>query len=566
MNDIRFITAEYAERIENNKNSLIELFRTMGHPEIAEKLIRELDEISAENRIKLAFAGQYSAGKSTIISALTGDNTLKIDSNISTEYAKDYSWGNVVLTDTPGLYTGNAEHDTRTIEAISRSDLLIYCITSDLFNQYTLKDFKRWAYKENYKRKMFLVINKMSKESGNYEDLKENYSLSLNISLSPNSLDEFRYAFFDAKDYRDGLKDHDADLMKYSHFEDFIVILNDFIRDKGEIGKFDTPVMILKSYIDDYIEGLSQDDSNKEYSALLSRLERAVYEIRRRISDEAEHLIRSGLKPIIDKGFELSGKIGLEEIVFSEKDLEELVKKCCDSLNNKLSELCEKGYSQLQEKIEGILQSDLAVVFFDSVKNINSRASIFENKDNKVKRMQFESINEIVERVTGKTVELATKSGVQSAGFFLRASEASGSQIHQVVLNIGRTLGHKFRPWEAVNIAKHIGNVAKAIGPIMGVLSIALEVKDMIKEAEQDKKLEVARIECRKSYEDIESDLEQQYRDELRNMFTSFDNVTRQVQEDREKVQNVMKKNNDTVKRLLDIRRDLIDIQSNLFC
>jgi inorganic pyrophosphatase len=87
----------------------------------------------------------------------------------------------------------------------------------------------------------------------------------------------------------------------------------------------------------------------------------------------------------------------------------------------------------------------------------------------------------------------------------------------------------------------------------------------MIAEAEEEKKIEVARIECRKTYEDIESDLEQQYRDELRNMFTSFDNVTKQVQEDREKIENVMKKNPQITQKLLDIRRDLMDIQSSIF-
>jgi predicted GTPase len=87
MSDIKFVTAEYAERIEKDKNELIELFRTTGQSERAENLIRELNEIASEDRIKLAFVGQYTAGKSTIISALTGDNTIKIDSNISTEYA-----------------------------------------------------------------------------------------------------------------------------------------------------------------------------------------------------------------------------------------------------------------------------------------------------------------------------------------------------------------------------------------------------------------------------------------------------------------------------------------------
>lgn len=565
MNDIKFLTTEYAERIEKDKNELIQLFRDNKHGERADELEKQLDSIAAEKRIKLVFIGQYTAGKSTVISALSGDNSIKIDSDISTEHPADYSWGNVILTDTPGLYTENKEHDARTIEMIKQSDLLIYCVTSDLFNQYTLEDFKKWAFEYGYAGKMFLVINKMSKEAGEYDDLCTSYLTTLNKALYPHSVEEFAHAFIDAKDYKDGCKDNDRELIEYSHFEDFIEILNDFIKSKGQIGKFDTPIMILKAAIDSAIEDLAEDESNKEYGALLSRIERAVDEIRNKLSVESSNLIRKHLKPIIDKGFELSRKIGLENVEFSDEDVENLVKKCCEALNEQLSNLCEKGNASLQEEIEGILESDLATYFFDTVKDVNEKASIFESSGNKVKRIQFESVKGLVENITGKTVQLATKGGTESAKFFLRASEVSSSQLHNVVLNVGHAFGVKFKPWQAVNIAKNIGNVAKVLGPVVSALGLIIDIKDSVKENIEDKKVERARIECRQSFSEIESDIERQYMEELSNMFSSYDDVTKQVQEDREKVQNIMKKDDQTVRKLLDIRRDLMDIQRSIF-
>ena len=171
----------------------------------------------------------------------------------------------------------------------------------------------------------------------------------------------------------------------------------------------------------------------------------------------------------------------------------------------------------------------------------------------------------MVENITGKTVQLATKGGSQSAQFLIKASEASGSQIHSVVLNVGHAFGVKFKPWQAVNIAKNIGNVAKILGPVVSVLGLAIDIKDSVQESLEDKRVEKARIECRQSFSDMESDIEKQYMDELSNMFTTYDDVTRQVQEDREKVQNIMKKDDQTVKKLLDIRRDLMEIQSSIF-
>ena len=565
MGDVKFITTEYAERIEHDKNELLELFRSNNHSDKADSLEKQLNDIANEKRIKLVFIGQYTAGKSTVISALSGDTTIKIDSDISTEHPADYSWGNVILTDTPGLYTENKEHDARTIEMIKQSDLLIYCITSDLFNQYTLKDFEKWAFEYGYAGKMFLVINKMSKEAGEYEELCKNYLTTLNTALYPHSVNEFAHAFIDAKDYKDGVKDNDRGFIEYSHFEDFISNLNDFIKAKGQIGKFDTPVMILKSAIDRAIEELGEDESNKDYSALLSRIERAVDEIRNKISVEAGNLIRKQLKPIIDKGFELSRKIGLEKVDFSDEEIEALVHRCCEALNGQLSNLCEKGTEALRKEIEGIMQSDLAIFFFDTVKDINEKASIFESSGNKAKRIQFESIKGLVQNITGKTIQLATKGGTQSANFFIKATEASGSQLHTFVLNTGHFFGVKFQPWQAVNIAKDIGNVAKVVGPVLAFVGLAIDIKNSIQEEQEAKKIEKARIECRQSFTDIENDIERQYMEELSRMFSAYDDVTSQVQEDRERVQNIMKKDNLMVKKLLDIRRDLTDIQRNLF-
>ena len=182
-----------------------------------------------------------------------------------------------------------------------------------------------------------------------------------------------------------------------------------------------------------------------------------------------------------------------------------------------------------------------------------------------MKRIQFESVKGLVENITGKTVQLATKGGSQSAQFLIKASEASGSQIHNVVLNVGHAFGVKFKPWQAVNIAKNIGNVAKILGPVVSVLALFVDIKDSVKESIEDKKVEKARIECRQSFADIESDIERQYMEELSNMFSCYDDVTKQVQEDREKVQNIMKKDDRTVRKLLDIRRDLMDIQRSIF-
>ena len=50
--------------------------------------------------------GQYSSGKSNIISALTGRKDIKIDANVATDIVSEYLWNNIVLMDTPGILAG----------------------------------------------------------------------------------------------------------------------------------------------------------------------------------------------------------------------------------------------------------------------------------------------------------------------------------------------------------------------------------------------------------------------------------------------------------------------------
>ena len=106
MNREKFIAAEYAKRISSCRDRLFTLYSNNGYDTEIQEVKSLLSRISSEEMIRVVFIGQYTSGKSTIISALTGDVTIRIDSDIATDVESDYNWsGGVVLTDKPGLYT-----------------------------------------------------------------------------------------------------------------------------------------------------------------------------------------------------------------------------------------------------------------------------------------------------------------------------------------------------------------------------------------------------------------------------------------------------------------------------
>jgi len=565
-NSNSFMVGEIEKRIALSKRRLLELYIDNGYSDEAERLKSALENISENNTIRIVFIGQYDAGKSTIISALTSDDSIKIDSDVATAYVCDYSWNNVILTDTPGLYSGNTEHDNRTIEAIKTSDLLIYSITSDLFNQYTKVDFERWAFEIGYAGKMFLVINKMSKEAGVYDDLVTNYKTTLNKALMPHSINEFYNSFVDAKDYKDGIRENDQTLIDFSHFEDFVIQLNAFIKNKGILGRLDTPVKILKSSIDEMDQKVLDDDKDRAFSALLSRIEKRIDQQRSQFQIDSRRIIKAELKAIKEKGYALSRDYGVKEIAFSEDDFNELISSTCESINSELSQLCDSNVQTLNEEVENVLYSQPASYFLNSIEgSYSEKKSLFEKQEVRVARIQIESIKNIIEGITGKTISLATKTGTQSAGFFIKASEASGSALQQFTYKAGKFLGYKFKPWQSANIAKNVGNVAKCAGPVISVLGFLYNVKETVDDNIRAKEIQKGQLEYRQYFIDVADDLEKSYTEELKGMYDIYDEISSQVQQNRNKVQSVISANNSMAKEMTEIRDDLVKIQKEIF-
>src|SRR5659263_360122 len=100
-----FLVDQINTKFRDVSNEAIPLLSGHGNGETAMEVTRILEEAGKSDLLKVVFVGQYSAGKSTIISALTGNRNIKIDADIATDKTTDYPWNGILLTDTPGLWT-----------------------------------------------------------------------------------------------------------------------------------------------------------------------------------------------------------------------------------------------------------------------------------------------------------------------------------------------------------------------------------------------------------------------------------------------------------------------------
>jgi len=193
---------------------------------IYKKMHEELDKYRQEGFLTTAFVGQYSAGKSTIISAMTGRRDIHIGADITTDKTTSYDWNGIKLIDTPGLFTDRKDHDEITYNTIRQADLLIFCLTYMLFDAITVENFKKLAYELGYRWKMMLVVNKMSDGAGEEAELIANYRHSLAVALEPYKIDDFTICFIDAKDYCEGVDEDDKFLREISRLQTFTDALN----------------------------------------------------------------------------------------------------------------------------------------------------------------------------------------------------------------------------------------------------------------------------------------------------------------------------------------------------
>ena len=503
---------QFASRKDDLQKKILQLVGKNSQ-ETAEKLAQELDAQSHEDKLKIAFVGQHNSGKSTIISALTGNRHIKISNNVETDIPADYAWEGVLLTDTPGLYAGKKEeHDILSLQKIKESDLLVFCITSSLFDDLLIKNFIELAYKQAFKSKIYIVINKMSQESGEFDQLVIHYTdtLSKTLGKAGGNFSDFPVSFIDAQDYIEGIEDSEPELVDYSHFNTFIDGLNTYISSKKLFAKLDTPCRLMIAALDEVITNTSTE-LDKNMMALLRQSEAVIRKYKTELKfyiRDAEQQLRN---EIMSKVNALINRIGYEEIQPDE----------CEHINAEIQNRAEHKIAEIQQHIDDIqnqmitdvgevLTSDMGNFVMAQIENHSITIDSPVQKDFTKLINGYKQASRILAQGGNKVLSMAG-----GAGNLAKVSMVSGTQLHSMVLNIGHFFGASFKPWQAVRIASNIGKAAKFLGPVLSGIAVIIDIGAKMHEEEQLKEIQAAKRDTFNQFSSIASDItfsiEQQY-------------------------------------------------------
>lgn len=494
--------------------------------------------LSEDNAVALVFAGQYSAGKSTIMKALTGREDIATGAGITTEEARTYEWEGVKVVDTPGVHTERRpDHDEITYRAIADADLLVFVVTNELFDSHLAQHFRKLAIERDKAREMMLVVNKMRRcAKGNSPEAQNVIREDLRKVLAPFTPEDLRISFIDAEAALESKTERDkvtADILwRKSGIESFTQNLNRFVREKGLAGRYTTALYSLEQILQEALalasESTGGDKDIDGLKELLLQQRRALRETRDRIPRAVEGKIQPVVSQIRQEGRKvadmISGSADQKEVDRELQAAQDQVQHQAEKLGKSIQGVIGEHMQDLDKRVGAIADSELAKELLLRLRHRIEEASISPETMSKLK-----NVSDISSKLGGFLVRNSFTSKTGTLGGLFKLNQYSGTAAHDAVKMIGHFFGKSFKPWEAVKWARAVANAGRVLAVAGTVLTFILQIKEDADAAQIEKDLRESRSAVRSGFNDVAHVIEMHY-DEVTKAFIA-DNLTKDIED-----------------------------------
>lgn len=477
-------------------------------------------EITADGDcVKLVFCGQYSAGKSTIIKALTGREDIAIGAGITTETTNVYDWNGIIIVDTPGIHTQiRPDHDEIAYKAIADADLLVFVITNELFDSHLAEHFRKLAIERDKAHEMMLVVNKMMRcPGGNSKEVQKVIRDDVSRVLHPFTPEDLRITFIDAETALESREETDTEmaeaLLRESGFDEFVRELNRFVREKGLPSKYTTALYNLEQILQEAIT-LANTESSKDRDMntienFLTQRRREVLEAKRSIEESVKNEIKKVSYEVVRKGHEIAEMIHSsargEDIQQNLKSAEDFITNICSNLEETIQNIIANRIEILGKRLESIDTSKSALELFERIKRFELA---YNSQGSSALKVAADISHNLGMFIVKNSFTLKAGSGFSA---LLKLKNYSGTKMHEIVKSVGKFLGKSFRPWEAVKITRGVATAGRVLGALGGIVSIALAIKEQMNKEKVEKKLREARAELRANFGEVAHEIEMKF-------------------------------------------------------
>ncbi len=488
--------AEFSRRKQEIQSRAEEALRGTGVPYSAR---------SPEDKpINLVFVGQYSAGKSTIIRMLTGRNDIAVGAGITTEQTATYEWNGMLITDTPGIHTEQRpDHDEISYKAIAAADVLVFVVTSQMFDANIAAHFRKLAIENDKAGEMLLVVNKMNKTAeGNTPHQREVIRGDIAKVIAPYTPEDMRLCFLDAKSCLDGMEkaasspERAQRLIERSGCDAFIEALNRFVEEKGLASRLTTELYIAEDALQKALGGLERSFENSDVGALEEN-----YLQQRYLLADARNSLRRDVQNVFYNTACKIRETGLDaaRIIAEARDREALEKQLDEKIDetNAAANDCQaqaqrmlaEGLARVERGIADIEQSPFTM-------KLKSRLEGHYGELPDSIRELLLGAGGIMKSMSEMLLEGAAASEATNA---LVLAGYKGSDVRQAVLDLGNAFNYKFKPWQAEKLARRVNKIGVAMSVAAVFLDAAMQIKD-------DFDAQARSMELKKYQQDIRSE------------------------------------------------------------
>ena len=452
---------------------------------LAEAGVQGSLESEKSDRVRIVFAGQYSAGKSSIIKMITGDDTVATGAKITTQETHTYEWNGLEIVDTPGVHTSlRPDHDEISYKAIASADILVFVVTNELFDSYMADHFRRLAIDKDKAGEMILVVNKMDRAAaGNTPEQHEVVREALRPVLAPYTPEQLHLSFLDAQSYLDSLEEREEDpeladeLLARSGYAEFIETLNQFVEEKALTSKLTTDLYVLDNELDKAISDLTPGSEDADIDMLEENLKQQrhlLIDARSRMQREVQDIFSDASTQIRGMGLDAAA---LVDSNITKEELEESV----GQYGKSAEELIEKTRTAADDHVHSCFL-ELGQSFVDM------EATEF-NQNLKIRLVdKYDNLPDTVKKVFVTATDLEKQSdllvGTLAKSGFNEVLSISDSSVNSIGLT-GSTQKFLKNSLHTVNagtaIAKGAGKAGR-VSSFIGIVGIGLEMALQFKE------------------------------------------------------------------------------------
>lgn len=499
--------------------------------------------VDEDKKVRIVFVGQYSAGKSSILSILTGQH-LEVGQGVTTSKCHFLDWNGIEVVDTPGIHTQKRpDHDEITYNAMSEADLIVFVCTAEGFSKSLGTHFRKLLVEKGKGNEMMLVFNKM--EDSIYGNTKEGqeefFKCDVEPVISPEFTAEDLYVtYIDTYCYQDSLEadgEDKAQLLEMSGYPNLFNNINKFIEKKKVLGKCTTSLYKLEQMLSEALAEFKTGDVCVDGSLnLLNQQRKALVEAKEHIKTESYNIVRRNTQEVRNWGYEIANQLSSSDNEKTVNDRLQEKYKETDSVYGKaakeLEEVIQLENDSLQKYAEKLEKSE----FVGTLKSAIER-KIGEIKMSKKTSSKLGSGAQQAEEAGKWLSKFATgdKAGTGWNAIF-KLGTYSGSDAHQVVLKVGHFFGHKFQPWEAVKTASKIGKFGKILGVGGALLGVGLQIWDDHQEKQAEQQLIEYRSDIRNTFGEAANVIDMRFDEETQtwvenNLQPKIDEIDSQIKE-----------------------------------